>query len=232
MCLWIGGGFCSGEGAWVSNGVEFFNKNEVSLCEGENINCRKRTNRNLNPNKLNGISMKRIHLNNPMDINRKFDGNFTSMIEGRRNFILSWFLRLADRLREVSICCGDWTRVLTYTPTLNIKGITGVFLDPPYSDKAGRSGNLYSEESLSVAHDVREWAIASGDNPRFRIVLAGYEGEHDMPESWRKYRWSANGGYANLSKTANNNKHKETLWFSPHCLIHEKEDLIFIESNS
>ena len=46
------------------------------------------------------------------------------------------------------------------------------------------------------SHDVREWAIEHGKNPLMRIVLAGYDGEHDMPSDWRVHEWQATGGYA------------------------------------
>jgi hypothetical protein len=80
-------------------------------------------------------------------------------------------------------------------------------------------------DSLDVAHKVREWAIANGENPLLRIALSGYEGEHDMPEGWRIMKWKATGGYGNQGKEKDdeNNKgkmnaHKERVWFSPHCL--------------
>jgi hypothetical protein len=100
--------------------------------------------------------------------------------------------------------------------------MTGVFLDPPYSDLATRRSNLYATDCEKVAHEVREWAIANGDNKNMRIVLAGYEGEHAMPASWRTVAWEAVGGYGLISKSAEStgrvNKKKERLWLSPHCL--------------
>ena len=98
-------------------------------------------------------------------------------------------------------------------------GLTGVLLDPPYADTADRDASLYREDSLSVAHDVRRWAIANGDNPLLRIALCGYEGEHDMPSSWECVPWKAKGGYAGQSKQHDNpNAKRERIWFSPHCL--------------
>jgi hypothetical protein len=130
---------------------------------------------------------------------------------------------LAARLRRVRVVCGDWSRVVT-NGALFYGSTVGVFLDPPYSDAAERDSTLYSVDSLSVAHDVREWCIANGDNPRYRIVLAGYEDEHaaHMPDGWRMVAWKAQGGYSNPNKTRENvNRHKERLWFSPHCLGNE-----------
>lgn len=123
-----------------------------------------------------------------------------------------WMQALADRMRRVRVCCGDWRRVLGPSPTTCI-GVTGVLLDPPYSAESGRTADLYAEESFSVAHDVREWALSNGDNPKLRIALCGYEGEHEMPETWRCVAWEAAGGYGSKA-----NARRERIWFSPACL--------------
>jgi hypothetical protein len=128
------------------------------------------------------------------------------------------FDALQARLRSVRVCCGDWSRVCGPTPTFH-NGLTGVLLDPPYADTADRDASLYREDSLSVAHDVRKWAIENGDNPLMRIALCGYEGEHDMPPSWECVAWKAKGGYGGQSKDHDNpNAKRERIWFSPHCL--------------
>jgi len=132
--------------------------------------------------------------------------------------LLEYMLQLADRLRKVRVCCGDWKRVTG--PSVTIKhGLTGMFLDPPYADTAKRAKGLYAVDSLSIAHEVREWAIANGDDPKLRIALCGYEGEHKMPRSWKCVPWKAAGGYGSQSdKAGRANKHLERIWFSPHCL--------------
>jgi DNA adenine methylase len=130
----------------------------------------------------------------------------------------AWFVALAERLRYVRVCCGDWRRILGPAPTTCI-GTTAVVLDPPYSDMAGRSEQLYAEDSLDVAHDVREWAIANGNDPKLRIVLCGYDGEHAMPPTWECVPWKASGGYGGQRRSGENvNRMRERLWFSPHCL--------------
>jgi hypothetical protein len=69
-----------------------------------------------------------------------------------------------------------------------------------------------------VAHAVREWAIANGDNPKYRIALCGYDGEHAMPDSWTELAWKANGGYEGQRKAGRTgNSKRERIWFSPHC---------------
>ena len=133
--------------------------------------------------------------------------------------LLGWFEDLQSRLRNVRVCCGNWDRILGHSPTTKI-GITGVFLDPPYSEEAGRDNDIYREESKDVAHGVREWAVSHGDDPMLRIALCGYEGEHAMPESWECLAWKANGGYGNQAKNTKGreNARRERIWFSPHCL--------------
>ena len=94
-------------------------------------------------------------------------------------------------------------------------------LDPPYADTANRDPNIYTVDCLKVAHDVREWAIEHGSDPLMRIVLAGYEGEHDMPAGWRVHSWQSHGGMANIGdagRDGTGNFRKERLWFSPHCM--------------
>lgn len=130
--------------------------------------------------------------------------------------ILAWMLALQDRLRRVRVCCGDWTRVLGRSATECI-GVTGIFLDPPYGTDAGRHPSIYSHDDLNVAAAVREWALANGDNPKLRIALCGYEGEHEMPDTWECCAWKANGGYAASAGNHENSK-RERIWFSPHCL--------------
>jgi DNA adenine methylase len=135
--------------------------------------------------------------------------------------IYDWFNQLAQRLAHVRVCCGDWSRICTPAVTsVNGRhgGVTGVFLDPPYADMAKRNPNVYRCDSTSVAHDVREWAIENGTYKGMRIALCGYEGEHVMPDTWSKFEWVARGGYSNVGKVPNNNKKRERIWFSPHCL--------------
>jgi hypothetical protein len=143
---------------------------------------------------------------------------------GRRGGVYDWMEALRIRLRYVRVCCGDWSRVLGPSVTERV-GVTGILLDPPYSSEADRDPSLYAEEDLAVAHHVREWAIANGENPRLRIALCGYEGEHDMPTSWRCVAWKAPGGYAAAAgNTANANR--ERIWLSPHCLSQRQPSLL------
>ena len=138
-----------------------------------------------------------------------------------RENLLDFMLRLQDRLRRVRICCGDWERVLGRSPTTCV-GLTGVFLDPPYSREAGRDPSIYSAEDLDVAVEVRKWAIEHGEDPKMRIALCGYDGEHTMPRGWTVVAWKANGGYGNQGKgKGKENAIRERIWFSPYCVQEE-----------
>ena len=137
---------------------------------------------------------------------------------GRAESLYGYFAAIAERLRRVRVCCGDWSRVCGPTPTTG-QGLTGVFLDPPYPSEAGRDATLYMEEDLSVAHDAAEWAVRHGDDKKLRIAFCGYEGSHVFPDSWKCVPWKAQGGYARLRGVGENaNAERERVWFSPHCL--------------
>ncbi len=130
-----------------------------------------------------------------------------------------WFSKLALRLRRVRIACGDWQRVLGPSVLGKGKNVGGrrpcaIFLDPPY-DTDLRCAYLYTEDTRGISSQVREWALANGDDPDLRIALCGYDGEHDMPASWECLEWKAARGYAGAD---NENRAKERIWFSPHCL--------------
>jgi DNA adenine methylase len=136
--------------------------------------------------------------------------------------LYDWFRALSERMRYVRTVCGDWTRVCGGAWQDHC-GVCGMFFDPPYSDVAGRDQRCYAVDSQNVAHDVRDWCRARGAQPTYRIVLAGYYDEHAslLDDGWRVHRWSAHGGYGNLGDAdspGKTNRHKESLFMSPHCL--------------
>ena len=132
----------------------------------------------------------------------------------------NYFAALSARLRRVRVCCGDWNRVCGYTPTTYI-GTTAVFLDPPYGKDSGRNDGGYAFEADDVTRDVHAWCVENQDNPKLRIALCGYEGEYDLP-GWECLAWKANGGYGSQGNGAGRaNRHRERVWFSPHCLKQE-----------
>ncbi len=140
-----------------------------------------------------------------------------------RENLVDYMLALRDRLRRVRVCCGDWERVLGRSPTECI-GVTGIFLDPPYGEAAGRDASIYNHDDLGIAPRVAKWAVAHGDNPLLRIAFCGYEGEHVFPKNWPCIAWKANGGYGNQAKgRGSDNAKRERIWFSPSCLVPQKD---------
>ncbi len=134
--------------------------------------------------------------------------------------LYTWFRELSERLRRVRVVCGDWSRVCG-GDWQDDRGTCGIFFDPPYGEVANRDKDIYAEDSLEVAAKVQEWCIARADRKTYRIVLAGYYDEHKNLETdhgWTVYKWSTNGGFANKGNgPGSENRHKEALFFSPHC---------------
>jgi DNA adenine methylase len=127
--------------------------------------------------------------------------------------VYDYFEALAQRLRNVRVLCGDWSRVLGPSQTTAL-GLTGVLLDPPYSIRRCEEA-VYGQEDRDVAPQVRDWAYGHGWNPMLRIALCGYEDEHQMPADWTQVVWDHPMGYS--ERTGGDRKH-EAIWFSPHCL--------------
>ncbi len=155
-----------------------------------------------------GVNRQRPHLSNA--------GTGVHRISLRGNELYAYMHELAKRLRRVRVCCGDWSRVCGPMPTFK-QGVTGVFLDPPYSAKANRMSGLYSVDSSTVAKAVRKWALAHDDNPLLRIALCGYEGEYRMPDTWVCIEWKGAGLGSQSAGRGRENQGKERIWFSPHC---------------
>jgi DNA adenine methylase len=197
---WIGSGWCGGE-YWPGEAGQ---SKGCGVCDGAN---------------------KRPHLGmgQGINLNRPQLGNAGQGEHERRYAVLrDWMCAIRDRLRNVRVCCGDWERVCTDGATAHGR-IVGIFLDPPYSAEANRDADIYRCEDLSVAHRVREYCIERGANPRYRLVLCGYDGEHNELErhGWRVQAWKAGGGFgafANGDTQGKANAHRERIWFSPHCL--------------
>lgn len=198
ICSWIGGGWCSGNGPW-------------SVVDQKLVKSAGR-----------GIKRSRPHLMGAgQGINRGLPhlGSAGRGINRVNIGLHQWLDALADRLRNVRVCCGDWSRLCGPSPTFK-NGITGVFLDPPYSAEAERS-ECYSVDDFSIAHEVRDWCLDNGRNKLLRIALCGYEGEHDALESagWRIVAWKAHGGYGVQGNgRGRDNASRERIWFSPNCL--------------
>jgi len=241
---WIGSGWCSGAGPWTTD-AGIVSKLPHLWDAGQGVNRKlphlgdagRGVNRKLPHlgdagrgvkrqlphlgDAGRGVNRQRPHLG---DAGRAGFNNLQYRADG----IAAYFTQLANRLRDTRVCCGDWSRVVT-AGALSFGSTVGVFLDPPYLGDV-RTADLYSVDDHTIAHGVRQWALDNGDNPRYRIVLAGYSAEHDhlMPDTWRRVRWSASAAYQSTKSAARSadgdtsgnlgNRHGECLWLSPHCV--------------
>lgn len=122
--------------------------------------------------------------------------------------------QIGDRIKNLRITCGDWRRTLGRsawsTATRGAK--VGILLDPPYRTGAG----LYAGDDADIYGDVIAWALEHGDISGLRIAVCGYAsegGEALVASGWSEHRWSAGKGYGD-----GKSRHRERVWFSPHCL--------------
>jgi hypothetical protein len=244
---WIGSGWCSGKGAWTADADGRIFKQARAIGREAGVKVQRPhigdDGRGVNRPQLReaGVDRNRPHIGddgqgvNRPQLREAGVGDFHPMTMPE---LLRWFEFLSARLRHVRILNGDWKRACTGGASKTIpvrmgKGICGVFFDPPYADTAGRVDNLYAEDSLSVAHDVREWCVANGNDKDYRIALAGFDGEHNDLEAhgWTVVEWFKagflTGGMANTAasdggKGVGMQQKKERLWLSPHCLTIDK----------
>lgn len=210
---WIGGGFCNDSTA-AQNKIPYLREGAMGVCRKMPY---------LDRGGRGG--QRHMHLGRSYQIHSRLPYLWTGgrgvLCNARRGQLRDYFNELAQRLRYVRVCCGDFERVLGPTPTF-FHGLTGVFLDPPYC--ANRHKNLYVEDSMEVSARARAWAIENGTNPLLRIALCGYEGEHEMPADWAVFAWKTAGGYARQGNGNGNgiaNASLERMWFSPACVMAE-----------
>lgn len=141
--------------------------------------------------------------------------------------LIEYMRALATRLHRVRITCGSWERVVKPSVTRSGTGGDGsraIFLDPPYAT----SGDLYSHNEDGLAEQVRAWCETA--DPTMRIVLCGYDDEHDalVALGWTRIEGKAGGG-AGYSVRKDNGR-RERLWLSPACLAMERQGDLFEEA--
>ena len=224
ICAWIGSGWCSGTGPHT---LETASKLPHLGNSGRGVN---RQLPHLGDSGR-GVNRQLPHLGNSGRETPPLD-DLASVPTSATAARASIFAALADRLRNVRVCCGDWERVVT-TGALNYGASKGILLDPPYLGDV-RTSDLYSTDDHTIAHAVREWAIAHGDDPAYRIALCGYEPEHinHMPDTWRMHAYSASKSYGSSAGGGVNdaNRALERIWYSPHCLGNTSQTSLFGDS--
>jgi len=207
---WIGSGWCSGEGGWIAHEGRLVRRETLSGA-GESVSKK----RPHSTNAGRGINRRLPHANLGQGINRQ------------NTDLIAYFEALQQRMhRGVWAACGDWRRVLKPAVAWGLNDnnpeLTGIVLDPPYVH-AGRDTRVYQNDHPHLAGEVRQWAIENGDNPNLRIAYCGYS-EPDTDAAfaaagWAVHAWKTQGGYGNNRRNEKNeNKHRERVWFSPHCV--------------
>ena len=197
-CNWIGSGWCGGDGPWVHDGTTIVDSRKLPhLSAGQ------------------GINRQLPHLSAGRGINRKLPHLGDAGRGARSEYIHEWMALLHDRLRDVRVTCGDWSRVVKDSVTTR-HGLTGLFLAPPYTK--GAMDYTAKGTGGALADQVRGWCAANGGDKMLRIVLCGHAGEHDdlLRHGWGIRTWTARKGYA-LTDDAVKRSASETLWCSPHC---------------
>ncbi len=206
-CAWIGRGWCSGQGPWQS--VD----GELAKVPGGD-----------------GVSRQVPHLFRPQGINRQLPhlsdcGTGINRVQdstpdGMERGVSVHLLPVAERIKNVRVACGDWQRVVSKSVTTRL-GLTGLFLDPPYHEGNFQYGD--GGDQSGVFHQVRDWAIEHGEDPKLRIALCGYADDDDddplVAAGWERVAWKATGGYGSQARgKGRKNSRRERIWFSPHCL--------------
>ncbi len=201
ICIWIGSGWC--------DPAQFKHRQIPSMA-------------------MQGINRRKLPMMRQLGTARMFNADGHNL-SGQGENVREYFQLLAERMRRVRICCGQWDRLLGPAVT-TCHGITGVFLDPPYlgsehtvsyaGDGQDWDDLVADTKAMDLALKVREWCIENGHDPLLRIALAGYEAKgYTMPDDWECVAWSATGGYGLQGDgQARINRHRERIWFSPNCL--------------
>lgn len=155
--------------------------------------------------------------NTGMGVNRQIINENGGGQISRRSWLRKYFSSLSERLREVRVACGDWSRVVKDSVTIR-HGVTAILLDPPYS----KGTKVYANHADGISTQVADWCLANGNRKELRIALCGYAGEgHERLKraGWKVAKWKACGGYGNMRKDrSNKNRELERIFFSPHCL--------------
>ena len=181
----VAGWWCWGQSCWVAGGW-----------------CTGKATTQSSPRRPEATNGRGVHANRP----------FVSRKIGVQRAEIDWpgyFRSLQEILRPVIVCCGSWDLVTTNAVLDKSRSPVGVFLDPPYKVYGEGCYGRYHSEMVST--NVRDWAVEAGRDRRVKIMLCGYEGEHEMPNTWKVYTWDHDQG---MNK-GHSNKGKERVWCSP-----------------
>jgi len=196
LSVWIGGGWCSGQGPWsVQDG-------QLVLGDAGQ-----------------GVQRRRVHLGHAgqgVQRQRVHD----------EDGLVTWMRALASRLRRVRVCCGDWTRVCGPTPTVRQGLTAVFLDPPYSGDeRAGAiyaldSGTVAGDvwEWAREHGDDPLLRIALCGYQGEHADLPGWTAQR-----WKASGgYSGQGGQGRGRVNAT----RETIWYSPHCLSAHQPTLL------
>lgn len=229
QCCWIGSGWCSGEGPWVSVDGRSADKRQLPHMgdAGQGVN-RKRPHMS---NAGQGVNRKLPHMSDAgQGVNRQLP-HMGDAGKGdaaaRTTWLRDYFVGLRDLLRGARVACGDWSRVVGPS-ILRCSRPTAVLLDPPYAPDE-RGAGLYRHDDGEPFRECVEWCVERWQNgdlgPALRVALCGFENQGvddalgvGKPGGWSVRKWKTQVGYgaqAQGSGRGRANSVRERIWLSP-----------------
>jgi site-specific DNA-adenine methylase len=209
---WIGGNWCNTKGPWIRDDATdmMINKHNGKIYGTDDV---------LNDltNDEEGVRAKKpvdgfksllsqadeggVWAQKPVDAFKyllsQADGE-PNAYDSKLNRNIKWLNHLSSSLMRATIVCQGWERLLTKSYTTEGAKLTAIFLDPPYDEQQqSQSGNYYGENnSRCISTDVREWCKSNSSNKLLKIVLCGYNDEHDelLNYGFEKIGWNAKNG--------------------------------------
>jgi len=149
-----------------------------------------------------------------------------SLAENGRTEHIRGLVSLAyERLRDTTVLCGDFERVLTHS-YLSDGRPSGVLLDPPYPGTNLTNGATCYTATESAEADAYQralnWFLEHYYDKDVRTVLCSQESNLvgvELPEGIRKVNWSRGSGYASGGKKTGviKDRHTEVLLLSEAC---------------
>ena len=187
IAMWIGTGWCRGDGPWTRRKIlgDLADDGRGVRAQLPHLGSDGQ-----------GVHAKLPHLGD--------DGRGVPVADSIR--VLAQ--QLSRRLRGVLVTSGDFERVLSDSAMRAAKGVTGVFLDPPYRQHTDEYASQDDVEGLWQR--LSAWCETNGGRSDLRVVLCGYDGDWDAPDGWQTITYTGRG-------TSSANRTRERLWASPSC---------------
>ncbi|MCY4356862.1 MAG: hypothetical protein OXD01_04995 [Gammaproteobacteria bacterium] len=134
-----------------------------------------------------------------------------------KNQLVEFIGRLSERLKNVIVLGGDWSKCLGDTPLMHTpdspKPPVSVLLDPPYLTEK-RTTSLYISDIDGTSDHValQSWKWALDNAQKYKIAYCCHEGDFELPEGWIKHTQKFPS-----TKLRDKGKQEDCIMFSPLC---------------